>query len=131
VPILWTLAHILGSPQMQKIASLPYEVSVILYITPQRVRALKQYDKVGTAEVVEIPDVREVVRGCRENNTNQVILVHNHPPIKGVHDASPSEADLIATRKFMDDLRKLGIVLLDHIIVSQKNYFSFKENNLI
>ena len=108
-----------------------HEVSIVLYITLRSIRALKQYDKVGTAKAVEVPDIREVVKGCKENGTNQVILVHNHPPINGVCDASPSEADLIATRKFMDDLRKLGIVLLDHIIVSQKNYFSFKENNLI
>ncbi|NLZ54469.1 MAG: hypothetical protein GX892_15255 [Thermoanaerobacteraceae bacterium] len=128
---MWTLDTIMCSPQMQKVANLPYEVSVVLYVTPRRIRALKEYDKIGTAEAVEIPSIDDVVRGCRDNNTNQIILVHNHPPIKGVYDASPSKDDLIATRSFTKELKKLGIVLLDHIIVSRKNYFSFKMNNLL
>lgn len=128
---MWTLDKVLRSPQMNRVANLPYEVSVILYVTPERIRALKTYDKVGTEKAVEVPDINDVIKGCKKNRTNKVILVHNHPPINGVSDASPSEDDMIATTKFESELRKLGVILLDHIIVSPKNYFSFKANDLI
>lgn len=116
---------------MRKVAHLPYEVSVILYITPEKVLALRSFNKIGTLEEVELPSVGEVMKGCRENKTNQVILVHNHPPIDGKYDTTPSEKDLIATKQFENDLKQAGIVLLDHIILAHDNYFSFRANGLM
>ena len=53
-----------------------------------------------------------------------VVMVHNYPS----GNPSPSEEDYKITAKINDAGRLLGIPLLDHIIVGDDSYFSFKEN---
>ena len=60
---------------------------------------------------------------CR---ADQIIICHNHP----LNDASPSEDDIRTTHKINYVCREIGIPLLDHIIVSEDEYYSFsKEDN--
>lgn len=53
-----------------------------------------------------------------------VILCHNHPS----QEVQPSRADRQATIALRDAARLVGIPLLDHIIVSDSDYWSFREN---
>lgn len=128
---MWTLEQVVQSKNMRQVANLTYEVSVALYVTPRNIAALKSYNKVGNAVGVDLPEVDEVINGCKINRTNQVILVHNHPYFNGDCDASPSSEDISATFGFQQDLLKKGIQLIDHIIVCPKGCFSFKQNGLI
>ena len=57
----------------------------------------------------------------------QMLLAHNHP--SGV--ATPSQADLVATRRVARDGALLGIVLLDHLIVAGSAVFSMKQAGLL
>ena len=52
-----------------------------------------------------------------------VIIIHNHPS----GTPQPSKSDLEATRKLQQGLKFLDIMLLDHIILADKEYFSFTE----
>lgn len=52
-----------------------------------------------------------------------VILLHNHPS----GDPSPSEGDLRVTKKVQDAGKIMDIPLLDHLILGDKRYFSFRE----
>ncbi len=70
---------------------------------------------------------REVFKNAYLCNASAFICMHNHPS----GDVIPSEADLKVTKMLMEIGRIQGIDLLDHIIVSDKNYFSFYENNLM
>lgn len=54
-----------------------------------------------------------------------IILVHNHPS----GDPYPSEDDKRFTKKIQKAGDILGIEVLDHIIVTKNEYFSFKEND--
>jgi len=56
-----------------------------------------------------------------------VILAHNHPG----GSLKPSAADIEVTRKISDALKTISIKVVDHIIVSGNNYYSFAENGLI
>jgi DNA repair protein RadC len=56
-----------------------------------------------------------------------VILAHNHPS----GDVSPSKADVELTRRLVDAGRILGIDVLDHIIVAESDFVSFKERGLM
>ena len=56
-----------------------------------------------------------------------IILVHNHPS----GNPQPSEADEELTRQLYLAGKQLDIPLLDHIIIGDNRYFSFKEANLI
>jgi DNA repair protein RadC len=63
-----------------------------------------------------------------------IIAVHNHPS----GDPAPSRADIVVTRQLNDAAKVIGIDLLDHIIVGQRNkdpkdvgLFSFNDAGLI
>ncbi|WP_372518657.1 JAB domain-containing protein [Candidatus Ruminimicrobiellum ovillum] len=59
--------------------------------------------------------------------TRSVIIAHNHPG--GV--CKPSQNDIIATEAVQKALKTIAVVLLDHIIVTDTDYYSFKDNGLI
>lgn len=56
-----------------------------------------------------------------------VILVHNHPS----GDSKPSNADIKATREIKDCLKMFDMTLLDHIILTSTEYYSFTDEKTI
>lgn len=56
-----------------------------------------------------------------------IIIAHNHPS----GDPEPSEEDLLITKRLTEAGKILGIEVLDHIIISGKNHFSFNGKGLI
>ncbi len=53
-----------------------------------------------------------------------MIFAHNHP--SGSPD--PSDADIAITKKLKEAGELLGIVVHDHIIVGNEQYYSFSES---
>lgn len=70
---------------------------------------------------------REIFQVAVLNSCANIIVAHNHPS----GDISPSYEDRDVTNRLVQAGEILGINLLDHIIVTQDNEFSFKENNYI
>jgi len=70
---------------------------------------------------------REVFSEAIKNKAASVILVHNHPS----GDTEPSEDDLIITKRLVEAGKIMGIDVLDHIIITKKGFYSFKEKGLI
>lgn len=70
---------------------------------------------------------REVFAEAIKNKAASVVLAHNHP--SGDHE--PSEDDLLLTKKLVESGKILGIEVVDHIIVSKDNFFSFKNKGII
>ena len=70
---------------------------------------------------------REVFFDAVEARASAVILVHNHPS----GNASPSKDDIDATKRLCAAADILGISVLDHIIITKDEYFSFKEHNML
>ena len=66
---------------------------------------------------------RELFKRVLLNNAAKIFIVHNHP--SGV--STPSNADFVVTEKVERAAKLLDIVLLDHIIVGDGEYYSFKE----
>jgi len=56
-----------------------------------------------------------------------IILVHNHPS----GDPKPSREDLLLTKRVEESGNLIGIQLLDHIIIGDASYTSFKERGLL
>ena len=71
----------------------------------------------------------EIFRSLLMNGGKNFIIAHNHPS----GDSEPSEEDIIMTRKIKNAAEILGVCLLDHIIYTgdEKNYYSFKKNDLL
>ena len=70
---------------------------------------------------------RDVFRYAFEYEAVMFILLHNHPS----GDATPSDDDLRITRRIEKGAQILQLDLVDHIIIGDNQYFSFKENQLI
>lgn len=70
---------------------------------------------------------REVFADVIADRAAAVIFVHNHPS----GELEPSETDLNIHRQLIEAAKILGIQVLDHIIVTRKSYFSFKEAGLL
>lgn len=70
---------------------------------------------------------REVFNLAIKKSANSVILVHNHPS----GDPTPSLEDVNVTNRLVEAGNILGIKVLDHIVIGDNKYISFKEKNLI
>lgn len=70
---------------------------------------------------------RDIFREAMKNNANRLIIVHNHPS----GDPSPSDSDLKTTRNLVEISRFIAIPIIDHVILGDQSYFSFKEHNLL
>lgn len=70
---------------------------------------------------------RDVFMAAIKRNANSMILIHNHPS----GDPTPSNEDINITNRLVDAGNIIGIKVLDHIIIGDNRYISFKEKNLI
>lgn len=70
---------------------------------------------------------REVFTEPIKRSANSIVLVHNHPS----GNPSPSGEDKNITRRLLECADIIGIKILDHIILGDGVYFSFKEHSLI
>ena len=70
---------------------------------------------------------REIFADALTDRAAGIIFVHNHPE----GDVEPSEQDKKITEKLIEAGKLLGIEVIDHIIVTKNEYFSFKENGMI
>jgi len=87
--------------------------------------AKSQVSKGGlTATIV---DVRLLFKSALELAAIGVIVCHNHPSGK----LQPSNADKQITQKIKNAGETLDIKLLDHLIVTEKDYFSFADESLL
>ena len=70
---------------------------------------------------------REVFAEAIAERASSIIVAHNHPSGSII----PSPDDVRITSHLKEASKILGIKLLDHIIFTTKNYYSFSENNEI
>lgn len=77
---------------------------------------------VGTvSETIVHP--REVFREAIRENGASIIVAHNHPS----GEVIPSKEDVAATKRLCDAGELMGIPLIDHVIISNSQYYSMKE----
>ncbi len=81
---------------------------------------------VGTLDTTVVHP-REVFAEAIKNKAASVIFIHNHPS----GDVEPSEGDLLTTNRLIEAGKILEIAVIDHIIVTNNNFLSFKENKLL
>ena len=70
---------------------------------------------------------REVFQRAILQNAHSILLFHNHPS----GSKEPSNADLRTTERLVETGKILGIEILDHIIITQNGYTSFREEGHI
>ena len=70
---------------------------------------------------------REVFRQAIKRSSNKIILIHNHPS----GSVEPSKEDKNITTRLIKCGEIIGIEVIDHIIIGDGVYYSFKENMII
>ncbi len=70
---------------------------------------------------------REVFKIAIDRRSSSIIISHNHPS----NDSEPSAEDIGITKRLISVSKTMGIFLVDHIILSNIGYFSFKDNNFM
>lgn len=70
---------------------------------------------------------RDVFRPAIQDNSTSVIVAHNHPS----GDSCPSEHDILTTKRLQECGKLLGVLLLDHVIVGDGEFYSFQVDGKI
>lgn len=108
------------------IGELPHEEFWIIYLNnSNKVIQKNQLSKGGITGT--LVDVRLVLKTALQVGALGLILVHNHPSGTLI----PSEADKQITQKLTLAAQSLDIKVLDHLIVTETNYFSFADESIL
>lgn len=100
----------------------------ILFIGMDRGNNIKTIRLIGVGNSNEIYiDSKEIVRMALLTVSERVVLVHNHPS----NSLIPSKEDIYLTNYTSKILEIFNIKLLDHIIVTEKDYYSMGKYNEI
>jgi DNA repair protein RadC len=107
------------------IGELPHEEFWVIFLNNSNKILFKtQLSKGGMTGTVV--DVRIVFKIAFEQNATAIILTHNHPSGK----LKASDADMQITKKLKTAGQQLDIPVLDHIIVTEKGYYSFVDEGI-
>jgi len=99
----------------------------LVVLLDARHRILRQEIVSEGSLTTSIVHPREVFLPAVRESAGAVVLVHNHPS----GDPSPSEEDIAVTRRLTHAAELLGIRVLDHVIVGDGCYASFREAGLL
>lgn len=107
------------------IGDLPHEEFWVLYLNnSNKVVYKSQLSKGGITGT--IVDIRLVFKTVFEHNATSIILTHNHPSGKLL----ASEQDVQVTKKIKQAAQLLDVNLLDHIIITEKGFYSFNDEGI-
>lgn len=70
---------------------------------------------------------REIFYYALKHKAVHIILLHNHPS----GDPTPSREDIILTKRLADSGKMIGISLIDHIIIGDNQFISFKQSGYL
>ena len=112
--------------ELKDIRNYKKEHFVIFYLDSRNQEIKREIISVGSLNA-NLVRPREVFEPAVRNLVAQVILAHNHPS----GDPEPSEDDLEITKRLVEAGKILGIEVVDHVIVANNGFLSFKEKNLI
>jgi DNA repair protein RadC len=109
-----------------RLTDLPHEEFWILILNVRK--QLIKYEFIGKGGINGVlVDVRLICKSAIENNASAIVIAHNHPS----GNLSPSKEDKTITEKIKQALFVFDIVLIDHLIIGDRNYFSFADEGIL
>lgn len=102
------------------------EVVIIAYLDTKNHVLKKEIISIGSLDS-SIIHPREVFIGAIKRNAASIIISHKHPS----GDPEPSKSDIEVTNRLKDVGNVIGIELIDHVIIGDNRYISFKEQGII
>lgn len=108
------------------LADLPHEEFWVLFLN----RANKVIDQTKVTQggiTGTIFDIKLIMKSAIERLASSIIICHNHPS----GNPKPSEQDIRITQKLKEAAQLFDINLLDHIIITDSECYSFADNGSI
>lgn len=104
----------------------PFEQFIAIYVdSANNIVSFTREGEGSQDQAIVYP--RKVAKNALLNDCTRVIFVHNHPS----GQPRPSEHDIAITKKLQECLTTIDIETLDHIVIGDGNYYSFREHGLI
>ena len=100
-------------------------ISILFLNRANRVTGRMKISQGGVSGTVT--DVRIVMKKAIESLASGLVICHNHPS----GNNSPSDSDIRITQKIKEAGALMDIQLLDHLIVTGKDYYSFADNGAL
>lgn len=100
---------------------------VIAMLLDSKGHLIKEVELSSGTVKMSLLSPREVFVEVLKAEAVQFILIHNHPS----GDPTPSKDDVLITNRIKELSLLMEIPLLDHIIIGDRSYISFKEKALI
>lgn len=101
------------------------EVWVLLLNKANKVLKKLQVSKGGVSGTVV--DIRMIMKEAIESLASAIILCHNHPS----GNTNPSGEDSTITRRLKEAGEVMDIRLLDHIIIGDNSYYSYRDHDCL
>ncbi len=108
------------------IGDLSHEEFWVLHLNNNHKIIAKQLISKGGVTSTAV-DVRIIFKKSLETLATAMVLGHNHPSGK----LNPSPADKQITQKIKNAANLIDIKVLDHLIITQKAYFSFADEGIL
>ena len=99
---------------------------IVFYLDTRHQKIKREVISVGTLNT-NLVHPREVFEPAIYHTAAQILIAHNHPS----GDTKPSDDDLEVTKRLIEASKILGIEIVDHVIVSENSFFSFKCEGLL
>jgi DNA repair protein RadC len=98
----------------------------VIYLSSAKRVIAKNTLAIGTTSHVLV-DTKIIFKIAIENLATSIILIHNHPSGK----PRPSQYDLALTHKLKEAGKLINVDISDHLIIAGKEYYSFKDENIL
>jgi DNA repair protein RadC len=105
-----------------ELADLPFEAFVILHLNRRKQLIGKQQVSIGGIAGTVV-DKRIILKSAIEKLSSSIIIAHNHPS----GNLNPSEQDVKITKELKQACALVDIILDDHLIIGNGNYYSFTD----
>lgn len=110
----------------QTLSDLPHEEFWVIFLS--RSGAVIKTECVSKGSISGmLVDIRLILKPALEHLSSSIIVGHNHPS----GNLTPSQADIILTKKIKEAAKLMDIALQDHLIIGDGNYFSFTDEGML
>ena len=124
LPIIKTVQDVIA--QTVYMRNKQREHFMVIYLNGRNQMVYKKPMFIGTLNA-SLVHPREIFLEAFKQNAASVILAHNHPS----GDPTPSTNDLEITKRLISAGKIMGVEVLDHVIITKFQSYSFKENKLV